>query len=322
MIERAQLQTDGGSRGNPGPAKGGGMIERAQLQTDGGSRGNPGPAGIGFVLLAEGASQPLASGGAYIGTATNNQAEYQALIWGLKNALALDVKTIDIACDSELLVRQLQGVYRVKNAGIQPLYREAVQLLGEFAEYTVKHVYREHNKQADAMANRAMDVRQTVGDYSLDYQIKTEEENLSEDICNKPADASSKESTKAARSIYTLTVKDHFDAAHALIGYPGECKNLHGHTWDIEVSVSGEKLDEVGILYDFKDLKRDLHNILDNYDHHYLNEVAPFDKINATAENLARVIYEKLEETLPEHISLGEVAVWESPIARLGYSVS
>jgi 6-pyruvoyltetrahydropterin/6-carboxytetrahydropterin synthase len=119
--------------------------------------------------------------------------------------------------------------------------------------------------------------------------------------------------------IYTLTVKEHFDAAHALVGYPGECQNLHGHTWDVEVSVSGSKLDDIGIVYDFKALKQDLHAILSKYDHHYLNEVAPFDNINATAENLARVIYEQLEQMLPEHICLVETAVWESPIARLSF---
>ncbi|MCL1879890.1 MAG: 6-carboxytetrahydropterin synthase QueD [Actinomycetia bacterium] len=119
--------------------------------------------------------------------------------------------------------------------------------------------------------------------------------------------------------MYTLTVKEHFDAAHALIGYPGECRNLHGHTWDVEASVQGTVLDEVGIVYDFKDLKRNLLAILDQFDHKYLNEVPPFDKMNSTAENLARVVYEQLGERLPEGIELVEVAVWESPIARLIY---
>jgi 6-pyruvoyltetrahydropterin/6-carboxytetrahydropterin synthase len=123
----------------------------------------------------------------------------------------------------------------------------------------------------------------------------------------------------AAAGRYTLTIKEHFDAAHALVGYPGECRNLHGHTWEVEVSVSGRELDEVGIVYDFKDLKESLHVILGGYDHRYLNETPPFDTINATAENLARTIYERLERTLPRHIWLEEVAVWESPIARLSY---
>jgi 6-pyruvoyltetrahydropterin/6-carboxytetrahydropterin synthase len=112
---------------------------------------------------------------------------------------------------------------------------------------------------------------------------------------------------------------DHFDAAHALVGYPGECKNLHGHTWDIEVSVAGTQLDEVGIVYDFKDLKAQLGAILKNYDHKYLNEIAPFDTLNPTAENLARIIYEQLERSLPANVELVEVVVWESPKARLSY---
>lgn len=120
--------------------------------------------------------------------------------------------------------------------------------------------------------------------------------------------------------MYTLTVKSHFDAAHALHGYPGECRNLHGHTWDVEVSVEGTELDEVGILYDFKDLKADLNAVLADYDHVYLNDVAPFDAINATAENLARVVWERLEPRFEgTGVRLCEVAVWESPIAKLTY---
>lgn len=120
--------------------------------------------------------------------------------------------------------------------------------------------------------------------------------------------------------MYTLTVKAHFDAAHALIGYPGECKNLHGHTWDVEVSVEGEELDGIGILYDFKSLKDDLYAVLTRYDHAYLNEVPPFDALNATAENLARVIWEELERQISDpRVRLAEVAVWESPIAKLTY---
>lgn len=120
--------------------------------------------------------------------------------------------------------------------------------------------------------------------------------------------------------MYILTVKDHFDAAHALVGYPGQCKNVHGHTWDVEVSVRGIDLDGVGIVYDFKDLKEDLQYILEAYDHKYLNDVAPFDTINATAENLARVIYEQLEAMLPARIEIVEVSVWESPVAKLTFT--
>jgi 6-pyruvoyltetrahydropterin/6-carboxytetrahydropterin synthase len=119
--------------------------------------------------------------------------------------------------------------------------------------------------------------------------------------------------------MYELTVKDHFDAAHSLRGYPGECCKLHGHTWDVEVTVRGERLDEVGIVYDFKRLKDELREILDGYDHAYLNEVPPFDGLNATAENLARVVHERLSAAVGSEVSLVEVAVWESPIAKVVY---
>jgi 6-pyruvoyltetrahydropterin/6-carboxytetrahydropterin synthase len=119
--------------------------------------------------------------------------------------------------------------------------------------------------------------------------------------------------------MYVLTVRDHFDAAHSLRGYDGECRRLHGHTWDVEVSVEGLRLDGIGILYDFKRLKQDLRAVLDDYDHRHLDEVAPFDEMNATAENLARVVFERLATTVDASVRVTEVAVWESPIARLVY---
>jgi 6-pyruvoyltetrahydropterin/6-carboxytetrahydropterin synthase len=119
--------------------------------------------------------------------------------------------------------------------------------------------------------------------------------------------------------MYELTVKSHFDAAHALRGYPGECKHLHGHTWDIEVTVGATELDEIGIVYDFKLLKDDLNSVLSDYDHAYLNEIAPFDELSPTAENLARIIYERLAQTVDPRVSVIEVVVWESPIAKLVY---
>jgi 6-pyruvoyltetrahydropterin/6-carboxytetrahydropterin synthase len=119
--------------------------------------------------------------------------------------------------------------------------------------------------------------------------------------------------------VYELTVRDHFDAAHSLRGYPGECHRLHGHTWDVEVTVAGEALDDIGIVYDFKTLKGDLRTILDDYDHVLLDEVAPFDRLNPTAENLARVVYERLATAVGPAVTVTEVAVWESPIAKVVY---
>lgn len=118
---------------------------------------------------------------------------------------------------------------------------------------------------------------------------------------------------------YELTVKDHFDAAHHLYGYPGECRNLHGHTWDVEVTVAASNLDEIGIVYDFKALKADLAAVLGDFDHVLINEISPFDKVSPTAENLARVICERLTETVDSRVRVVEIAVWESPVARLVY---
>lgn len=118
---------------------------------------------------------------------------------------------------------------------------------------------------------------------------------------------------------YLLTVKDHFDAAHHLYGYPGECRELHGHTWDVEVTVEATELDEIGIVYDFKSLKADLAAVLADYDHALINSVPPFDEISPTAENLARVVCERLQSTVDKRVAVTEVAVWESPIARLVY---
>lgn len=118
---------------------------------------------------------------------------------------------------------------------------------------------------------------------------------------------------------YLLTVKGHFDAAHHLYGYPGECRELHGHTWDVEVTVEATELDDIGIVYDFKSLKSDLGAVLADYDHALINSVPPFDEISPTAENLARVICERLQSSVDARVKVTEIAVWESPIARLVY---
>jgi queuosine biosynthesis protein QueD len=292
-------------------------IERALLHTDGGSRGNPGKSGVGFTISVDDGRElmTLCRGGAYIGVATSNVAEYRALIWGLRNARALRIQRIDIRADSELLVKQLLGVYRVKSEGIKPLFAEVRRLLESFESSTVKHVPREQNSAADALANEAMDKQGQVGNFAIGYEA----DNLFSAHPGQDRKGTAMTPSEGT-GVYTLTIKEHFDAAHALVGYPGECQNLHGHTWDIEVSVRGARLDAVGIVYDFKDLKRNLLDILNQYDHKYLNEIPPFDSINATAENLARVIFEQMAKLLPEEVKLVEVAVWESPIAKLTYT--
>lgn len=139
------------------------MADRYTLRTDGGARGNPGPAGAGFVL-EDAAGVVARSGGRFLGTATNNVAEYEALLWGLATALDEGVRDLRVCADSELVVKQLAGVYRVKNEGLKPLHAAAKGLLRRFGSVEIVHVRRELNAAADELANIAMDGRCTVGD--------------------------------------------------------------------------------------------------------------------------------------------------------------
>lgn len=122
--------------------------------------------------------------------------------------------------------------------------------------------------------------------------------------------------------MFLLKVQEAFEAAHNLRGYNGKCARLHGHNWIVEVEITGEKLNELGILVDFKDVKRELKFILDKLDHHYLNEISPFDKINPTAENLAKFIYEDFAKSniFDENIKLLAVTVFESPKSSVRYT--
>lgn len=126
------------------------------LHSDGGSRGNPGPAGAGAVLYDE-QGQEVAALSRYLGRTTNNEAEYQALLMGLKRAQELGAQRLTVKMDSELIVRQLEGRYQVKAPGLKPMYAEAKRLLQGFASVTILHVRREFNKRADKLANQAMD---------------------------------------------------------------------------------------------------------------------------------------------------------------------
>ncbi|MDA3936317.1 MAG: ribonuclease HI family protein [Actinomycetota bacterium] len=135
----------------------------AILHSDGGARGNPGPAGAGFILTRPDGTA-ICRGGRYLGETTNNIAEYEALIWGLETAKARGVRTLSVFLDSELIVKQIAGTYRVKHPNLKPRYQRVVALMRGIDEVTVGHVRRENNKDADALANEAMDSRSTVGD--------------------------------------------------------------------------------------------------------------------------------------------------------------
>jgi len=129
---------------------------KARLFTDGGARGNPGPAAAAFVLEAEDGTVLEASGTA-IGVATNNVAEYRALVDGLRRASELGVSELEVVSDSELIVKQMRGEYRVKNDALRLLHREASTLAGAMDRVTFTAVRREQNELADRLVNEALD---------------------------------------------------------------------------------------------------------------------------------------------------------------------
>ena len=124
--------------------------------------------------------------------------------------------------------------------------------------------------------------------------------------------------------MYELKVEGAFEAAHQIEGYPGKCARLHGHNWVVEAVVRGRVLDDLGMLIDFKTVKGLLADVLDRFDHRYLNELAPFSEgIHPTAEHLARVIYEELAAREPfaatKAVRLAAVTGWESPKSSVTY---
>jgi probable phosphoglycerate mutase len=129
---------------------------KARLSTDGGARGNPGPAAYGYVLEAENGAV-LAAHGEAIGVATNNVAEYRALLAGLAKAAELGIDQLEVVSDSELLVKQMRGEYKVKNAALQELSLEAARLARRIGDVRYTAVRREHNELADRLVNEALD---------------------------------------------------------------------------------------------------------------------------------------------------------------------
>jgi len=131
-------------------------MEKLVIYTDGGSRGNPGDAGIGVVIYDENGNI-IKEISRYIGTQTNNVAEYYALVRGLEEAVSLGAKGVSVYMDSELVVKQIKGEYKVKNEGLRPLYGIAQAYFNSFEAYSINHVKREKNKEADKLANCGMD---------------------------------------------------------------------------------------------------------------------------------------------------------------------
>lgn len=131
-----------------------------KIFTDGGSRGNPGPAASGAVLYSED-GEIIATASKYLGRDTNNQAEYTAIVIGLEKAKELGAETLELFMDSELAVKQLKGEYKVKNPEIAKRFLEVKNLIAQFDYVKIKHVRRELNKAADALVNKVLDERKT-----------------------------------------------------------------------------------------------------------------------------------------------------------------
>jgi ribonuclease HI len=126
-----------------------------KIHTDGGARGNPGPAAYAYVL--EGPGEMIVEVAGRLGTSTNNIAEYTALVRALEHALKLGARRLHVHSDSELLVKQMNGLYKVKNEGLRPLYEQAQKLCKQFEAVKIQHVFREANKHADRLYNEVLD---------------------------------------------------------------------------------------------------------------------------------------------------------------------
>ena len=120
--------------------------------------------------------------------------------------------------------------------------------------------------------------------------------------------------------MYELMIETQFSAAHQLRGYRGKCENLHGHNWRVQVTVSSEDLNDIGLAIDFHELKELTVEVLKNLDHSFLNDVFPFTELNPSSENIAKWVYESLRKKINgKEVSLSAVTVWESDSASATY---
>jgi 6-pyruvoyltetrahydropterin/6-carboxytetrahydropterin synthase len=121
--------------------------------------------------------------------------------------------------------------------------------------------------------------------------------------------------------VYKISVEQHFDAAHALRGYKGKCEALHGHRFKVVAKIEASGLNDIGLAYDFVELKTRLAEIVERFDHVNLNDIPPFDKINPSSENIASTVYKELKSRLAgAEVALTTVEVWESPENMVSYS--
>jgi 6-pyruvoyltetrahydropterin/6-carboxytetrahydropterin synthase len=122
--------------------------------------------------------------------------------------------------------------------------------------------------------------------------------------------------------MFEVSVEETFSAGHALRGYKGKCENVHGHNYRVRVLLSGEKLDSIGLLFDFSHLKRAIQDVIRSLDHRFLNDFAPFDTVNPSAENIARHIYNEISRQigpLPNNAAIAGITVWETDTTAATY---
>jgi 6-pyruvoyltetrahydropterin/6-carboxytetrahydropterin synthase len=122
--------------------------------------------------------------------------------------------------------------------------------------------------------------------------------------------------------MYEATIEAHFSSAHRLRQYNGECERLHGHNWNVQVSIASEELNDLGMVMDFKELKGKTKALMDRFDHQYLNEVPPFTELNPTTENIAKYIFDELSKIIKtSSVKVSKVTVWESPTCCASYFI-
>ena len=120
--------------------------------------------------------------------------------------------------------------------------------------------------------------------------------------------------------MYTLTTMVEFSSAHTLVGHSGPCKKMHGHNWKVEVEITGEKLDKIGMVVDFKEIRKATYLVVDELDHEFLNNLEPFSEDNPTAENIARYIFTKLsEEFSNKNVKVNSIKLWETDKSAVSY---
>jgi ribonuclease HI len=297
----------------------------AVLYTDGISQGSPGPAACGFVLEdADGAV--LASGGSFLGSSTGHAAEYMALIWGMRNAAFLQVDTLAVRCDSELLARQMMGDFKVRSIGSQPLFQESFRMASQFGGFSIGYAPDRSGAGADAvdLAHRSLGERASIGGFAIDID-GGQSTLFSLDGVHHAADDSGSAAVYddylQKGGTYEIVAKRRFalSASCAPISAFGSASVA---PWCIEACIRGGMLDQRGRLYGIDDLKADLAVVAESYEGRDLAEEGPFDRIGFTLEHLVRVVFWDLRKRLPEGAGLCEVAVWCSTVGKVVYRPS